>query len=188
MSSFRSWNKSSSASVAPTTPAPASETSGETPAPSNPFGNMRRERDRYNHAGGMSYTDWKQTEKKKKDDEEKNRPLTEADFPPLGGKVVVPVKKVVPGEGVNMAAPADGTTLADRIRLAIKRQEDDALRRRLEMEEEEKKSKDTLVSLPRAPMLRNVSLREVRRNLDEETQAEEDYAWQVSGEIESPGQ
>lgn len=177
MSSFRSWNKTNTASVAPA-PENASESTEVAAAPSNPFGNMRRDRDRY-QSGGMSYTDWKQTEKKKKEDEVKNRPLTEADFPPLGGKVVLPTKMTVAGDGVN---------LAERIRTAIKRQEDDALRRRLELEEEEKASKDTLVSLSRTPMLRNVSLREVRRNLDAEVQAEDDYAWQVSGEVESPPQ
>ncbi len=181
MSSFRSWNKSNTSSVAP---APEGTSAEEAPAPSNPFGNMRRDRDRYNQSGGMSYSDWKQTEKKKKEDEVKNKPLTDADFPPLGGgTVVVPVRKVVPGDGVTAAG--DGVTLADRIRNAIKRQEDDALRRRLELEEEEKKSKETLVALPRAPMLRNVSLREVRRNLDDEAE-EDNYAWQVSGEVESP--
>ncbi len=185
MSSFRSWNKSTNASVAPAPPSNNGEGSPAPEASANPFGNMRR--DRHNQSGGMSYSDWKQTEKKKKVEEEKNRPLTDADFPPLGGgTVVIPVRKVVPGDGVNVAAAGDGVTLADRIRNAIKRQEDDALRRRLELEEEEKKSKETLVSLPRAPMLRNVSLREVRRNLDAEAQAEEDnYAWQVSGEVES---
>jgi hypothetical protein len=115
----------------------------------------------------------KQTEKKKKED---SRPLTEADFPPLGGKVVLPSKMTVPGDGVN---------LADRIRTAIKRQEDDALRRRLELEEEEKASKETLVSLSCTPMLRTLRIREVRRNLEQEAQAEEEnYAWQVSGEVE----
>ncbi len=175
MSSFRSWNKTNTASVAPAPEASSESTAEAAAAPSNPFGNMRRDRDRQ-QSGGMSYKDWKQTEKKKMDD---SRPLTEADFPPLGGKVVLPSKMTVAGDGVN---------LADRIRTAIKRQEDDALRRRLELEEEEKSSKDTLVSLSRTPMLRNVSLREVRRNLDAEVQAEDDYAWQVSGEVESPAQ
>jgi len=169
MSSFRSWNKTNTASVAP---APEGVSESTVDAPSNPFGNMRRDRDRY-QSGGMSYTDWKQTEKKKKED---SRPLTEADFPPLGGKVVLPSKMTVPGDGVN---------LADRIRTAIKRQEDDALRRRLELEEEEKASKETLVSLSCTPMLRTLRIREVRRNLEQEAQAEEEnYAWQVSGEVE----
>lgn len=179
MSSFRSWNKTSTASVAPASAPDSTEDAGQ--APSNPFGNMRRDRDRY-QSGGMSYSDWKQTEKKKKVDD---KPLTDADFPPLGGvNVVVPLRKVVPGDGVSLP---DGVTLADRIRTAIKRQEDDALRRRIEIEEEEKKSKDTLVAIP---MVRNVSLRQVRRNLDtEEAYAEEEnYAWQVSGEVELPEQ
>jgi hypothetical protein len=184
MSSFRSWNKTSTASVAPAST--AETTDGAAQAPSNPFGNMRRDRDRH-HSGGMSYSDWKQTEKKKKDED---KPLTDADFPPLGGgvNVVVPMKKVVPGDGVNMSTTSDGVTLADRIRTAIKRQEDDALRRRIEIEEEEKKSKDALLAIP---MMRNVSLREVRRNLDTEAEAyaeEENYAWQVSGEVETPEQ
>jgi hypothetical protein len=176
MSSFRSWNKTSTASVAPASAPESTEDTSQ--APSNPFGNMRRDRDRY-QSGGMSYSDWKQTEKKKKGDD---KPLTDADFPPLSGgvNVVVPLRKVVPGDGVNLT---DGVTLADRIRTAIKRQEDDALHRRLELEEEEKKSKDTLVAIP---MVRNVSLRQVRRNLDaEEAYAEEEnYAWQVSREVE----
>ncbi len=183
MSSFRSWNKTNTTSVAPAPAAAAdSESSEAAPAtaPSNPFGNMRRDRNRY-QSGGMSYSDWKQTEKKKMDEEAKQRPLTDADFPPLGGKVVIPIKKVVPGAGVNIVSPGDGVNLADRIRNAIKRQEDDALRRRLEVEEEEKKAKETLIAIP---MLRNVSLREVRRNLHAEAEEEDNYAWQVSGEVE----
>jgi hypothetical protein len=178
MSSFRSWNKTTSASVAPA-PSDTAEASGEAPPASNPFGNMRRDRDRYNQGSAMSYSDWKKTEQKKKDDEKKERPLTEADFPPLSGKVVLPTKITVAGDGVN---------LADRIRNAIKRQEDEALRRRLELEEEEKQSKETLVSISRTPMLRNISLREVRRNLDTQVEEEDNYAWQVSQEVESPEQ
>ncbi len=169
MSSFRSWSKSNT-----TTDSPVGAPEGSAEERPNPFGNMRR--DRNNYSSGPSYSDWKQTEQKKKVEAEKNRPLTDADFPPLGGgHVRLPVKITVPG---------DGLTLASRLTNAIKRQEDDALRRRLEAEEEEKKSKDTIVSIPLAPTLRNrVRDLNVRREL--EVQEEERYAWQVSNEVEA---
>ncbi len=132
----------------------------------------------------MSYSDWKQTEQKKKEEEIKNRPLTDADFPPLGGNVVT-VKKVVPGTGVNVAGAPDGVNLAERLRNAIKRQEDDALRRRLEQEEEEQKAKESMVSLSIGPSIRSRKLENVRRNLEAEAE-EENYRWQVSSEIEEP--
>jgi hypothetical protein len=171
MSSFRSWSKSTTTnSSTSTTPAEGSE------APSNPFGNMRRDR---NYSSGPSYSDWKQSEQKKKAEAEKNRPLTDADFPPLGGgQVRLPVKVTVPG---------DGLTLATRLSNAMKRQEDEALRRRLEQEEEEKKSKEAVVSLSLGPTLRTrVRQLNVRRELD--AQEEENYAWQVSTEVESPAE
>lgn len=141
---------------------------------------MRRDRDR-NRSSGMSYSDWKQNEQKKKIEEEKNRPLTEADFPPLGAP---PGAKVVVKNVMATTTAHDSVTLAERLRNTIKRQEDEALRRRLELEEEEKKSKDAVVSLSLGvPMLRNrVQEMKVRRDLD--AQAEEEYAWQVSSEME----
>jgi hypothetical protein len=169
MSSYRSWSKPNN-----TTPSDASASPAE--ERSNPFGNMRRDR---NYASGPSYSDWKQTEQKKKTEVEKNRPLTDSDFPPLGGgDVRLPVKISVPG---------DGLTLATRLTNAMKRQEDEALRRRLEQEEEERKSKDAIVSISLGPSLRNrVKDLNVRREI--EAQEEERYAWQVSGEVEAPEQ
>lgn len=167
MSSYRSWSNNN------TTTAPATEASGQ---PSNPFGNMRKER---NHSYGQSYSDWKSTEQKKKMDAEKSRPLTDADFPPLGGEVRLPVKVTVPG---------DGLTLAARLSNAIKRQEDEALRRRLEQEEEEQKSKETVVSISLGPKFRSRvrTLDETQKREAEEE--EENYRWQVSSEMEAPAE
>jgi hypothetical protein len=168
MSSFRSWSKSNNT---PAAPADAPEGSAEERP--NPFGNMRR--DRNNYSSGPSYSDWKQTEQKKKVEAEKSRPLTDADFPPLGGQVRLPVKITVPG---------DGLTLASRLTNAIKRQEDEALRRRLEAEEEEKKSKEAVVSISLAPTLRN-RVRDLNVRREIEVEEEERYAWQVSNEVEA---
>ena len=168
MSSYRSWSTTNTNTNA--TPAPAS-----TPEPnSNPFGNMRRDKER-NQSYGMSYSDWKNTEQKKKMDAEKTRPLTDADFPPLGGKVVIKTS-------MHTTTAHDNIPLAERLRNTIKRQEDDAHRRRLELEEEEKKTKEAVVAISlSSPSIRN-RVREIylRRNL--EIQDEEDYAWQVSPE------
>ena len=177
MSSYRSWSISSNPNTNPnpnpnaTSQAPASEQA------SNPFGNMRRDKER-NQSYGMSYTDWKGAEQKKKIDAEKSRPLTDADFPPLGGKVVIKTS-------MHTTTAHDSIPLAERLRNTIKRQEDDALHRRLELEEEERKSKEDIVSISLSvPMMRNrIRDPNVRRQL--EVQAEEDYAWQVSAETEA---
>jgi hypothetical protein len=169
MSSYRSWSNTN-------TPAPA-PAANEGEQPSNPFGNMRREKER-NQSYGMSYSDWKGVEQKKKVEAEKSRPLTDADFPPLGGKVVIKTS-------MHTTTAHDSIPLAERLRNTIKRQEDDAHRRRLELEEEEKKTKEAIVSISlTSSSLRN-RMREItlRRNL--EAQAEEDYAWQVSTETEA---
>lgn len=140
----------------------------------NPFGNMRR--DRVQQTPAMSYADYKQMEKKKKEEAEKNRPLTEADFPPLGGKVVV--KNTMISTTAN-----DSITLADRLRLAIKREEDEATRRRLELEEEEKKSKEGTISLSMGPRM-TMKKKVVEQKRELEIQEEDDYQWQVSTEVE----
>ena len=67
MSSFRSCSNNNNNNTA--APAAAAEGSEQ---PSNPFGNMRRDRDR-NRSSGMSYSDWKQNEQKKKIEEEDNQ-------------------------------------------------------------------------------------------------------------------
>ena len=140
---------------------------------SNPFGNMRR--DRVQQAPAMSYADYKQMEKKKKEEAEKNRPLTEDDFPPLGGKVVVK-------NAIHTTTAHDSISLADRLRLAIKREEDEATRRRLEAEEEEKKAKDGTISISMAPRLSmKRKVEEQKRQI--EIQEEEDYHWQISSDM-----
>lgn len=172
MSSYRSWsNNNTSASTSA-----SASTEGE--QVSNPFGNMRKDR---NHSYGQSYSDWKGAEQKKKVEAEKSRPLTDADFPPLSGKVVI-------RNSMHTTTAHDSITLAERLRNTIKRQEDDALNRRLELEEEEKKSKEDIVSISLSvPMMRNrVRDPNIRRQL--EVQAEEDYAWQVSSETEAPAE
>lgn len=169
MSSIRSWSNNNNSAT------PASTEGAE--QPSNPFGNMRKDR---NRSSGMSYSDWKQTENKKKVEAEKNRPLTEDDFPPLGAPLG---SKVVVKTSMTTTTAHDNITLAERLRNTIKRQEDEALRRRLEEEEEEKKSKEAVVSISLGPKLRTrVQDLNVRRDL--EAQEEENYRWQVSGEIE----
>ncbi len=138
---------------------------------------MRKER---NPSYGNSYSDWKTTEQKKKEEAEKNRPLTDADFPPLSTKVVVKNTMIT-------TTAHDSTTLAERLRTAMKRQEDEVLHRRLQQEQEESLSKETVVSLSLAPTLRN-RMREntLRKDQEAESLAEEKYAWQVSPEIDSP--
>ena len=170
MSSNRSWFTNTN-----TNP----NTASEDRQASNPFGNMRKER---NQSYGNSYSDWKGTEQKKKMDAEKNRPLTDADFPPLSTKVVVKNTMIT-------TTAHDSTTLAERLRNAMKRQEDEALHRRLQQEEEENLSKETVVSLSLAPTLRN-RMRDItlRRDFEAEANAEENYAWQVSSEIDNPPQ
>lgn len=168
MSSNRSWSNNN---AAPTTPAEGSE------QPSNPFGNMRRER---NQSSGMSYSDWKKTEQKKKMDAEKSRPLTEDDFPPLGGKVVVKTS-------IHTTTAHDSITLAERLRNTIKRQEDEALRRRLEQEEEEQKSKEAVVSISLGPKFRS-RVRALDETREREAEEEENYRWQVSAEMEAPAE
>lgn len=177
MSSFRSWSNNNNNTAAP---AAATATEGSE-QPSNPFGNMRRDRDR-NRSSGMSYSDWKQTEQKKKVEDDKKRPLTDADFPPLSNKPVV-VKN-----SIFTTTAHDSITLAERLRNTIKRQEDEAVRRRIEIEEEEKSSKEALVSLSLGvPMIRNrIQEMKVRRDLD--VQTEEEYAWQVSSDMEAPAE
>ena len=173
MSSYRSWSISSNTN---TNPNSTSQSEGE--QASNPFGNMRRDKER-NQSYGMSYTDWKGSEQKKKVEIEKSRPLTDADFPPLSGKVVIKTS-------MHTTTAHDSVTLAERLRNTIKRQEDDALLRRIELEEEEKRSKEDVVSISLSmPALRNrVRDLGVRREL--EVQVEEDYAWQMNTEIEDP--
>jgi hypothetical protein len=168
MSSNRSWFTNTNTNTNP---------ASEDRQSSNPFGNMRKER---NPSYGNSYSDWKTTEQKKKEEAEKNRPLTDADFPPLSTKVVVKNTMIT-------TTAHDSTTLAERLRTAMKRQEDEVLHRRLQQEQEESLSKETVVSLSLAPTLRN-RMREntLRKDQEAESLAEEKYAWQVSPEIDSP--
>lgn len=179
MSSYRSWsNNNNNNTVNP--PAEGSEQ----PPNSNPFGNMRKER---NRSSGMSYSDWKQSENKKKQEAEKNRPLTDDDFPPLGAP---PGSKVVVKTSMNTTTAHDSITLAERLRNTIKRQEDEALRRRLELEEEEKKAKEEVVSLSLGASTLRYRAKEIRlrRRELEAQEEEENYEWQVSSEMEAPMQ
>jgi len=180
MSSYRSWSNTNTNTSATVAPAPASAATDPSEPNSNPFGNMRRDRDR-NQSYGMSYSDWKNTEQKKKMEAEKSRPLTESDFPPLGGKVVIKTS-------MHTTTAHDSVTLAERLRNTIKRQEDDAHRRRLELDEEEKKTKEAVVAISLSSSSIRNRVREIylRRNL--EIQDEEDYAWQVSPETVAPAE
>jgi hypothetical protein len=175
----RTWNtssmKTSTGQSAFQRTAPV-ESSQEESRP-NPFGNMRRDRTPYSSANTpATYADWKDAQKKKKEEEAKNRPFTDDDFPPLGGKVVVKNTMIT-------TTAHDSVTLAERLRNAIKREEDEATRRRLQMEQEEKDAKDSTISLSLGPRLSMVR-RTQEQKRQSEYEEENEYAWQTSTEVE----
>lgn len=168
MSFNRTWNKTNTNE---------SQDSSQQQQQPNPFGNMRRDRDRNQNYGsaGMSYSDWKSNEKKKKEAE---RPLTQDDFPPLGGKVVVKTSIVT-------TTAHDSVSLADRLRIAIKKEEDEAYRRRIEQEEQEKKEKDAVISIALGPPRLRIKTLDAQKK-QQQQEEDDNYRWQISSEIEQP--
>ena len=123
---FRTWKNDDGAGAA----APSQK-------PNNPFSRQDR-RDRY--GSQVSYAEHKRKKEEEAKEKEKNRPLTADDFPSLGGKPVVVKAKSDPNR----------STLAVHIAETIKKDEEDAVRRRIqrEVEEERKRKEEGFVRLP----------------------------------------
>lgn len=130
---FRTWNNDS---------APPSSVGEEQPR-SNPFGRMREDRERRNKYAPppMSYADHKRKLEEAAKEKEKNRPLTMDDFPALNGSAPVAVKP---------KKDANASTLASHLAATIKKDEEDAVRRRIEKEadDERKRKEEGFVRLP----------------------------------------
>lgn len=132
---FRTWNNDAA-------PAGRSNTNNEEPR-ANPFSRMREDRERRdrNRGPSMSYAEHKRKQEEERKEKEKNRPLTMDDFPALAGSVPVVVKP---------KKDANASTLANHLAATIKKDEEDAVRRRLEKEvdDERKRKEEGFVRLP----------------------------------------
>lgn len=128
--SFRTWKKDTSSSDAPQS--------------NNAFARMSRDKqDRYRSAG-PSYADFKRMKDEEAKEKEKNRPLTEADFPALG-LGPVPVK-------VQVAATS---SLAAHIADTIRKDEETLCRRKRE-EEEAREKAAAEEGIVRLPLFKNI--------------------------------
>lgn len=150
------------------------------PPPSNPFQRQQRQPRESEAAASYSYNQWKLEKQKAEEKKKAERPLTEDDFPPLGGGKVTIKKPAVAAES--------SETLASRIANAIKRDEAETLRKKREAEE--LKSSETFTALPIMSLRNGLSTQKVkaeeRRIRRQEDLDREDYDWQISSEIEEP--
>jgi hypothetical protein len=164
-----------------------SSSSAEPPRPSNPFQRQQRQPRESEAASSYSYNQWKLEKQKAEEKKKAERPLTQDDFPPLGGAVNATLKKQVPATSVYDGS-AQAETLASRIANAIKRDEAETLRKKREAEE--LKSSETFTALPMMSIRSGLSAQKVKaeeRRIRRQTELDDqDYQWQISSEIEEP--
>lgn len=147
-------------------------------APS-PFTSQRREWPQQQERKDRRYTSGPQDYQKWKKQDEKQKPLTADDFPPLGSNAANPV--------IRPTAEPKGPSLAERLRVTIAKEEEEATQRRFRKDDppEDKYETITTLNLGRLYQSRANKKREeeaTQRRAAEE-QDEKDYQWQVSKAI-----
>ena len=127
--SFRSWKKDTTSS-------------SDAPQSNNAFARMSRDRQDKYRSAGPSYAGFKRKQEEEAKEREKNRPLTEADFPALGVNPA-PAK-------VKVATTATTSSLAAHIADTIRKDEETLSRRKREEEEAREKAaaEEGIVRLP----------------------------------------
>lgn len=129
--SFRSWKKDTPSSDAPQS--------------NNAFARMSRDRQDKYRSAGPSYADFKRKQEEEAKEREKNRPLTEADFPALG-LAPTPVKVKTQTTTSSLAAH-----IADTIR-----KDEETLQRRKREEEEAREKAEAEKGIVRLPLFKNM--------------------------------